>query len=104
MRVVELDGRSWSSIDDVFDTLLPALGAPDRHGRNMGALIDSIGTGAINAVEPPYTLKFEGASEWPADVRDFLKDLQISIAERTAEHRGANSEWRQIEFVFVDEK
>jgi len=60
MTAIRLDATSWRSIDDVFDALLPALKAPDWHGRNMDALIDSMGTGDVNGVEPPYVVSVLG--------------------------------------------
>ena len=40
MRTIALDGGRWSSLDDLYDQLLTALGAPDWHGRNADALLD----------------------------------------------------------------
>ncbi|MBC9884143.1 barstar family protein, partial [Bradyrhizobium sp. INPA01-394B] len=44
--------RRWR---DFYDALLAALGAPEGHGRNLNALIDSMVWAGMNAVEAPYT-------------------------------------------------
>ena len=85
MRSIELDATHCSTIDDVFDALRPALGAPDWHGRTMNALIDSIGTGAINVIEPPYEITIAGAGSAAGDVREFLTDLRTYVMNRVAE-------------------
>lgn len=53
MKVITLDAVAWASPDDFYSALLPQLGAPVWHGRNLNALDDSLGGGSINALEPP---------------------------------------------------
>ena len=48
MRRIELDAKSWMKILDFYQDLLKALGAPEWHGRNLNALIDSMIWGGIN--------------------------------------------------------
>lgn len=55
--VLTLDASSWSTRDDFYADLFHAVGAPEWHGRNFDALIDSIQTGQINAVEVPYRIQ-----------------------------------------------
>lgn len=98
MRVIELDARGWTSLDEVFDALLPALGAPAWHGRSMNALLDSMGAGAINAVEPPYRIRLVGAETLPAEVIGFLRDLRDYLAARRVDHLGRYGEDREIIF------
>ena len=99
MRVIELDGSSWRTFDDLYDALLPALGAPDWHGRNINALIDSMGTGSINEVEPPYMIKIGRDDAMPAELRDFLRDLGRYLDERTKWHFENYGEERVIHLV-----
>ena len=54
MKELVLDGSSWNKPDDLYDAFFHAVGAPPWHGRNFNALIDSIETGQINAIEVPY--------------------------------------------------
>ena len=56
MKEILLDGSSWKTTDDVYDTFFSAVGAPSWHGRNFNALSDSIATGRINEIEVPYRL------------------------------------------------
>lgn len=69
MHQIELDATTWKSKDDFYDAVLSALGAPDWHGRNFDALRDSIVTGDINEVEPPFAITVRG---WPTTDRAAL--------------------------------
>ena len=42
MRVIELNATNWNTTDDFYNALLAAVGAPEYHGRNLKALIDSM--------------------------------------------------------------
>ena len=85
MRVIALDGRGWRSYDDFFNALLPALGAPDWHGRNYAALLDSISVGGINEVEPPYRIEISGARHMSADLLRFICELRADVERRERE-------------------
>ena len=53
---LDMDARDWQTMDDVFSSFFRAVGAPEWHGRNFDALIDSIEIGGINRIEVPYVL------------------------------------------------
>lgn len=99
MKVIALEGGRWASLDDLFEDLLPALGAPDWHGRNHAALIDSIGVGDINAIEPPYVLRVTGGKHMAPQVLEFLRDVRADIAERIQEVVGDGYEPRDVQIV-----
>ncbi|WP_436216152.1 barstar family protein [Bradyrhizobium sp. LjRoot220] len=42
MQIIELNAENWRTWRDLYDALLTALGAPEGHGRNLNALIDSM--------------------------------------------------------------
>jgi RNAse (barnase) inhibitor barstar len=56
VRELVLDGRGWTTDDDVYNAFFKAVGAPVWHGRNYNALNDSIAGGDINQVEVPYRI------------------------------------------------
>jgi hypothetical protein len=99
VRVIEIDGRSWRSIDDLYGGLFVALDAPAWHGRNINALIDSMGTGSINGIEPPYLLKIRGVPDWPSELRVLFRDFRKALAERADDHFRRHGERRVIEIV-----
>jgi RNAse (barnase) inhibitor barstar len=80
-----LDGATWKSPDDVYDSFFRAVGAPSWHGRNFNALIDSIATGSINEVEVPYRLVIRNYGAIGAGARkmagDFVDLMQHLAAE-----------------------
>jgi hypothetical protein len=49
MKEINLDARAWRNRDDFYGALLPSLGAPHWHGRNLDALNDSLRYDDINA-------------------------------------------------------
>jgi len=82
MRELGLDGSGWKCSDDVYSSFFHAVGAPDWHGRNFDALIDSIETGGINQVEVPYRLVIrnydrvgDGAKEMAKDFVDLIREI-----------------------------
>ncbi len=60
MNVVKLDAKHWQTPDDFYNSLLRKLGAPDWHGRNINALIDSMIVGDINEVVSPIRVVVTG--------------------------------------------
>lgn len=81
---------NWKEINSeklFYDIFLPQVKAPKWHGRNLNALADSIITGSINGIEPPYTINSVNASNCPKDIIEFqLKVLNI-FAEATTVSR-----------------
>lgn len=60
MNVFELDARHWQTPADFYNSLLRKLGAPDWHGENINALVDSMIVGDINAVTLPLRVVATG--------------------------------------------
>jgi hypothetical protein len=87
VRTIVIDAGDWLSEDDVFDGLLEALDSPDWHGRSWSALNDSIVTGGVNRVEPPYHLHLTGDRPLPEDLREWVQELVALIAEARARDR-----------------
>jgi RNAse (barnase) inhibitor barstar len=84
MKVISLHASGWRSPGDFYSALLPELGAPAWHGRNLNALQDSL-YGGINSVEPPLRVEVEGAESLPPDLRDFLSQVSSVFAEVASE-------------------
>jgi RNAse (barnase) inhibitor barstar len=85
MKDIVLDASAWRDRDDFYYALLPALGAPDWHGRNLDALNDSIAGDDISAVRLPFRIKITNASSVPADLQkylfkfaDLITDIRVS--------------------------
>jgi hypothetical protein len=102
VRVIELDGECWADVPDAIEELLKALAAPDWHGRNMNALIDSIAVGSINGIEPPYEIRVHGARRMSSEVRLFLDDLARYVEEAIG-WPGRQGGHRKVRFVFCGE-
>jgi hypothetical protein len=56
MKTIIVSARDWVSLSDFYKAILGALEAPEWHGHNVNALIDSIVYGNINGLEPPFRL------------------------------------------------
>ena len=85
MKDIFLNGRAWRTKDDFYDAFFKGVGAPDWHGRNFGALRDSIITGQINEIELPYRIHISGTENSPLEVRNLVKDFCSLIKEFYAE-------------------
>lgn len=85
MKVILLDASQWRSPDDCYSAILPELGAPAWHGRNLDALDDSLGGGGINAVEPPFRVEIAGASNLSEPMQHFLSKVERVFEDVRAE-------------------
>ena len=84
MKVVALDGSGWRIPADFYDALLPELGAPDWHGRNLNALYDSL-RGDINRLEPPFEVVIQGATGLSPDMQSFLTNVALLFEDARRE-------------------
>jgi hypothetical protein len=82
MRDLILDASAWKTDDDVYDSFFKAVGAPEWHGRNFNALIDSIQKGEINAVEVLYRVVIRhydciapGTKKMADDFADLIREI-----------------------------
>jgi RNAse (barnase) inhibitor barstar len=80
MKLIPLDASSWNGPDDFYEALLPELGAPDWHGRNLNALDDSL-YGGINRVEPPFRVVVAGTATLGPEMRMFLAQVVEVFAD-----------------------
>jgi RNAse (barnase) inhibitor barstar len=78
-----------NSFDDFFDIFLPQVKAPDWHGRNMNALSDSIVTGDVNKIEPPFCVISTGVD----NMAPCAKEVYSAVSEIFKE---ANDAGRKI--------
>jgi len=89
MKEIRLDASEWKTKDDFYDALLPALGAPAWHGRNLDALNDSISSDEINEVSLPFRFLLVGTKRVPSELRVYLKKFAELVADLPT-HRGAD--------------
>ena len=74
MKVIRLDASRWRSPGDFYSALLPELGAPSWHGKNLNALNDSL-SGGINELEPPFAVEVEGSADLSNEMAAFLAEV-----------------------------
>jgi RNAse (barnase) inhibitor barstar len=75
IRQIDLDAKTWCTSEDVYAALLEALEAPAWHGHNLNALQDSIVTGSINKVEPPFSITISNSQMAAGEAQEFLRIL-----------------------------
>ena len=73
VKLIRLDAQMWREPLEFYNALLQSLGAPEWHGRNVNALIDSMIYGGINKVEPPYRIAIAGTHAVPGIVSEEIK-------------------------------
>ena len=81
MKEISLDASEWRDRDDFYDALLPALGAPTWHGRNLDALNDSISGGDISAIRLPIRIEITNSAAVPSELRDYLAKFADLITD-----------------------
>ena len=84
MRAIELDASGWHTVNDFINALKAAIGAPEWHGSNVAAFIDSMIAGGVNALEPPYVIKLVNSGNLKHEVVAFIRDLASAIEETRA--------------------
>jgi len=82
MREITLDASTWRHREEFFDALLPAIGAPAWHGRNLDALADSFGGGDILVVRGPFRIKITNLRLASSELREYLSKLEDMMADR----------------------
>ena len=88
MKTISLDASGWQSPDDFYSALLPALGAPAWHGRNLNALDESLGEAGINEVRPPYVVEVTGTAGLSSHMSEFLAEVAKVFEDAQRESRG----------------
>ncbi len=81
MKNIHLDATNWKTRDDFYDALLPALGAPAWHGRNLDALEETIRDDNINKVKSPYRLHIQMNAHPTAEISKCISVLIEIIKE-----------------------
>ena len=69
---------NWKDIeseDRFFEVFLPQVSAPEWHGRNLNALGDSIVTGDVNGIEPPYTIINKNINSVSGSLKEFQEKV-----------------------------
>jgi hypothetical protein len=90
--IIELDSTSWKTVHQFYEAILSAIGAPEKHGRNANALVDSMIWGGMNDLAAPYRIRISGAHPLPREVREHIQLVEQSLSEARAEHRAAHGE------------
>ncbi len=83
-RTIELDASRWKTAQDFRLALKDAIGAPEWHGDIVGAFLDSIFGGGINALATPYVIRVVNTADLGAEVKEVLHDFSSAMAETRA--------------------
>ena len=84
MTIVELNAFRWTEPEDFYSALLAGLGAPDWHGRNINALVDSMIYGEINAIEQPLRVIIRGLEGANRQAREELREVVDALVSEGA--------------------
>lgn len=87
MRIINLNGKNWKTAGDFYTALLAAIGAPEKHARNVNALIDTMIWGGDAVVQPPYEVRVSGTAKLPDHDRHEIELLARLLAEARSEFR-----------------
>lgn len=84
LHTIDLDASSWRTAQDFRLALKTAIGAPEWHGDIVGAFLDSIFGGGMNALKPPYVIRVVNMAGLLPEVKEMVRDFSFAIAETRA--------------------
>jgi RNAse (barnase) inhibitor barstar len=80
-----LAGDHWTKPEDFYQTLLSSLGSPNWHGHNLDALWDSITSGDIKQVNPPFSVRITGTDLMSPSCKALVDRFEALISAARAE-------------------
>ena len=101
MRTITLDASKWEEPLDFYDAILPALGAPEWHGRNLNALTESMVWGEINTIEPPYTVQIVATKNLSPEIQEELTWAAEDLAEARKDFKSRKGHDVDVNFELV---
>jgi RNAse (barnase) inhibitor barstar len=100
VTIIELNAFRWVAAQDFYAALLCALGAPDWHGQNVNALVDSMISGGINAVEQPFRIIVRGLDGAKREAKEELRFAIEALVNEGARCHVGNDGTATIEVVW----
>lgn len=97
-NIIEIDTSEWRHVIDFYKDVLKNIRAPDWHGKSINALVDSMIYGGINEIESPYTIRFRGVDDLPADIIDELRVAKNTIDAARLDQRNTTGLDADVEF------
>ena len=82
---IRIDWKEIGSQKKFYDLFLKQVKAPKWHGRNLDALADSLITGQIKEIEPPYTIINLNTSGVPDRMVEFQREVLSIFSEASSE-------------------
>jgi hypothetical protein len=81
MQIIVLDASSWKTPVDFVAALKAALGAPEWHGSNVVAFVDSMVAGGINVLKPPYVIAIVNTADLVPEVMELIRAVSSAVEE-----------------------
>jgi hypothetical protein len=81
MRIIELDGRGWTTSLDFVEALYNGIEQGFPHGWSPDAFIDSMIWRGMGGVEPPYMVAVTNIKDAPGEVKSYVALMITAIRE-----------------------
>lgn len=81
MKIIELDASDWSTIVDMYQALIDAVGGPKNAATNADGLFEYLFYPGMAAVQPPYTIRISNLDRVPTEVEKHLRKLDILVTD-----------------------
>lgn len=85
MEIV-IDWSKISSPEEFYKVFLPQVDAPEWHGENLDALNDSVVTGDVNGINPPYKITNLNVSSAHEQIQDFMRSVLSVFSDSAIEY------------------
>ncbi len=79
MRIIELDAGGWTTPPDFLGAVGRTIGAPQGHGLDVDAIVDSMVRGGC--LEPPYTIRIVGTAKADSKVKTEIEALAKALKD-----------------------
>jgi len=88
MQTLLMDASKMTTTAEIENAFRAAIGAPEWHGHNGDAYVDSMIWEGINSVEPPYEIRILGLGDTPDAVRRWVAYIAAAVR--------SGREWRKV--------
>jgi len=83
-----IDWEKLENEEEFYNSFLSQVEAPEWHGHNLDALNDSVVTGQVNGIEPPYCIKNINSSASRKSIVEFQRKVFSIFTDAAIEPRG----------------
>ena len=80
MKIIELDAKGWTSVVDIYQALIEAVGGPKNAPMtNPDGLLEYLVWGGMGTLEPPFTIRISNTDHLPSAVDEHIRLIETLV-------------------------